>query len=210
MPQTWIGRAGMALSVVLLLAAMGMAGWWYSSQPGDRLQAVDTGGQVPIGGPFQLVDQDGQTVTEADFSDRYMLIYFGFTYCPDVCPAALWEMTQALDMLEEADPDKAEKVVPIFITVDPERDDVAAMKSYVSHFHPRMLGLTGTTEQVAQAAREYRAYYKRVDDASASTYLMDHSSFIYFMNPAGDFVTSFTHQTPPEEMFSELEKLVKG
>ena len=210
MPQTWIGRAGMALSVVLLLASMIMAGWWYSSQPGDRLQAVDTGGHVPIGGPFELVDHNGQTVTDADFAGRYMLIYFGFTYCPDVCPTALWEMTQALDMLEEAAPEKADQVVPIFITVDPERDDIEAMKAYVGHFHPRMLGLTGTPEQIAQVAREYRAYYQRVDDASASTYLMDHSSFIYFMSPEGHFVSSFTHQTPPEEMFSELDNRVKG
>lgn len=210
MPQTWIGRAGMALSVVLLLASMGMAGWWYSSQPGDRVQAVSGGGQVPIGGPFELVDQNGQTVTEADFAGRYMLVFFGFTYCPDVCPTALWEVTQALDMLEEAAPDKAEQVVPIFITVDPERDDSEAMKSYISHFHPSMMGLTGTPEQIANVAREYRAYYKRVDDASASTYLMDHSSFIYVMSPAGEFITSFTHQTPPEEMSSQLEKMVRS
>lgn len=210
MPQTWIGRAGMALSIVLLLAALGMAGWWYVSQPGDRLQAVGGSGHVPIGGPFELVDQSGQTVTEAVLEGRYALIYFGFTYCPDICPTALWEMSQALDMLAEQAPEKAEQVTPVFITVDPERDDVAAMKQYASHFHPRLLALTGTPEQIADVAREYRVYYRKIEDASATTYLMDHSGFIYLMGPDGDFLKSFTHQTRPEEMLAELQARVQG
>lgn len=210
MPQTWIGRAGMALSVLLLLASLGMAGWWYATQPGDRVQSVDSGGHVPIGGPFELVDQEGHTVTEADFAGQYTLVYFGFTYCPDICPTALWEMTQALDMLAEEDPAKAEKVTPVFITVDPERDDVEAMKAYAEHFHPRLVALTGTPDRIAEAAREYRVYYKKVEDASASTYLMDHSGFIYLMGPDGEFLTSFTHRTKPEELLATLKSRVRG
>jgi protein SCO1/2 len=210
MPQTWIGRAGMALSIALLLASLGVAGWWYATQPGDRVQAMDTGGHVPIGGPFELVDQNGDTVTEADFAGQYTLVYFGFTYCPDICPTALWEMTQALDMLAEEAPEKAERVTPVFITIDPERDDVAAVKAYAEHFHPRMVALTGTPDQIAQAAREYRVYYKKVEDASAATYLMDHSGFIYLMGPEGDFLKSFTHQSAPEEIRAALEQRVQG
>ncbi len=210
MPQTWFGRAGMALSVLLLIAALGVAGWWYVTQPGERVQAVDGSGHVPIGGPFELVDQTGQTVTEADFAGQYTLVFFGFTYCPDICPTALWEMTQALDMLSEQAPEKAEQVTPIFITIDPERDDVAAMKAYAENFHPRLVALTGTPEQIAKAAREYRVYYKKVEDASDSTYLMDHSGFVYLMGPEGRFLKSFTHQTPPEEMVAELARRVEG
>jgi protein SCO1/2 len=210
MPQSWIGRAGMALSVVLLLAAIGVAGWWYVSQPGDRLQSVDGSGHVPIGGPFELVDQSGETVTQAAFAGQYTLVYFGFTYCPDVCPTALWAMTQALDRLAEEAPEKAAQVTPVFITIDPERDDVAAMKDYAAHFHPRLVALTGTPDQIAAVAREYRVYYRKVEEDPDSPYMMDHSGFIYLMGPDGDFLKSFTHQTQPDEMRAELEKRVQG
>ena len=133
-----------------------------------------------------------------------MLIYFGYTFCPDVCPTALQVMTQALDKLPSA---TQKKITPIFITIDPARDTVKQLNAYVENFHPRMVGLTGTAEQIAKVARAYRVYYGRAKDGEDTTdYLMDHSSIVFLIDPDGIYKTHFTHATPPEKM---AEKLLK-
>lgn len=170
--------------------------------------ATSGSGTALIGGPFELVDQSGATRTEADFKGRYMLIYFGYTFCPDICPTSLLSMTRALESLEESAPATAEQIVPIFITVDPERDTVEAMKSYAAHFHPDMVALTGSEEQVAKAAKAYRVYYAKVEDEAASDYLMDHSSFIYLMGPDGGYVSHFAHNATPDSIAESLERYV--
>ena len=165
----------------------------------------DGGGIAKIGGPFVLVDHTGQERTEADLKGRHALIYFGYSFCPDVCPTALADMLIALD---ELGPDAA-RVQPIFITIDPERDTPAALKDYIPNFHPRLIGLSGSADQVSKAARAYRVYYAKVDDPEAGeNYLMDHSSVIYLMDPDGRYLTHFSHGTAPETMAKRLRELV--
>ncbi|MBU0725546.1 MAG: SCO family protein [Alphaproteobacteria bacterium] len=184
-------------ALVLLVALAGRVYWMMSEDQGKPVAAM-------IGGPFELVDQNGKTRTEADFRDKYMLINFGYTYCPDVCPIGLQTMATALDLIG----DKAKQVTPVFITVDPERDTVEQMKGYVEYFHPDMVGLTGTPAQVAVAAKAYRVYYKKAGEPGATDYLVDHSSIIFLMGPDGKYVTNFTHETPPERMAETLAKVL--
>ena len=163
-------------------------------------------GVAQIGGPFTLVDHKGETRRHTDFNGNYMLMYFGYTYCPDVCPTALQVMTNAMDQL---DPELQEKITPIFVTVDPARDTVDQLNSYVGNFHPRMVGLTGTQEQITDAARRYRVYFaKAKGDGSSSDYLMDHSSIVFLMNTEGEYITHFTHATAPEKMAERLRQIL--
>lgn len=161
------------------------------------------GGIARIGGPFALVDQDGAARTDEDFRGRYLMIYFGYTFCPDVCPTALADMAIALDDLGPM----AARVQPLFVSVDPARDTPQRLKSYVVEFHPRLIGLTGSDDQVTRAARAYRVYYAKVEDAAAGAdYLMDHSSIVYLMDPEGRYVTHFGHGTSPETMAERLRE----
>lgn len=165
----------------------------------------DGGGIARIGGPFVLVDHTGAERTEADLKGRHALIYFGYSFCPDVCPTALADMLIALDELGPA----AARVQPVFITIDPDRDTPAVLKDYIPNFHPRLIGLSGSAAQVSRAARAYRVYYAKVDDPNAGdNYLMDHSSVIYLMDPDGRYLTHFSHGTGPETMAKRLRELV--
>ena len=155
-----------------------------------------------FGGPFTLTDQTGKTVTEKDFEGRYRLIYFGFTFCPAICPTELAKMAETLKRLGE----KAEKITPIFITIDPERDTKEAMAEYVTLFHPRLIGLTGTPEQIAQAAKGYKVYYAKVEDPSLSEYTMDHSSYIYFMGPDNTLLALYKSGDTAEKIAADIEK----
>lgn len=185
----------------LLVASLGAL---YLSLPDDGDGTpVQTSGKALVGGPFELVAQDGTTVTEETFRGDYMLIYFGFTFCPDVCPTELQVMSAALDLLG----DDAGKVQPILISIDPERDTVETMADYVRHFHPRLMGLTGTPEQIATAARAYRVYYAKAEDPDSSTgYTMDHSSIVYLMGPEGEFLAHFGPGTSPEKMAAKIRE----
>jgi protein SCO1 len=156
-----------------------------------------------IGGPFQLVDQNGNTVTEAALKGKWSLVYFGYTHCPDACPTALNDISIALSELGA----KRDQVRPIFITVDPERDTPKVLKDYVTAFDAPILGLTGTPEQVAKAAKDYRVYYAKHPEVGGD-YSMDHSSVIYVMDPEGRFTASFTPDSTPEQMAERLKKLV--
>jgi protein SCO1/2 len=177
-----------------------------------QISSLDTGatmtrvrGKALIGGPFTLVDHDGKRVTEKDFQGRYMLVFFGYTHCPDVCPTELQVMTSALELLGA----KADKVTPVFISIDPERDTVEEMASYISNFHKRFVGLTGSQKAIHAAAKAYRIYYaKAKDDGSNTDYLMDHSSIVYFMNTKGEFITHFSHGTSPEKMAAGMAKFL--
>jgi protein SCO1/2 len=156
-----------------------------------------------IGGPFRLVDQNGKTVTDADLKGKWSLVYFGYTHCPDACPTALNTISIALEDLGP----KRDTVRPVFITVDPERDTPEALKAYVTSFDASILALTGTPEQVAQAAKGYRVYYAKHPEAGGD-YSMDHSSVIYVMDPEGRFTASFTHESTPEQIAERLKKLL--
>jgi protein SCO1/2 len=156
-----------------------------------------------IGGPFRLVDQDGKTITDADLKGKWSLVYFGYTHCPDACPTALNDIAIALDELGS----KRSAVRPVFITVDPERDTPEVLKAFVTAFDAPILALTGTPEEIAQAAKGYRVYYAKHPEAGGD-YSMDHSSVIYVMDPEGRFTASFTHQSAPEEIAERLKKLL--
>jgi protein SCO1/2 len=161
-------------------------------------------GKALVGGPFSLIDQTGRRVTDQDFRGRHMLVYFGFTYCPDICPSALQLMTAALDELGP----KADKIQPIFITVDPERDTPEQLAKYVTSFHPRLIGLTGSLPEIQSVAKAYRVYFQKAKDenSSADAYTMDHTSIIYLMGPDGGYVTHFTHATPLKAIVEQLRK----
>lgn len=156
-----------------------------------------------IGGPFQLVDQNGKTVTDADLKGKWSLIYFGYTHCPDACPTALNDISIALSELGA----RRDAVRPVFITVDPERDTPETLKAYMTSFDAPILALTGSAEQVAKAAKAYRVYYAKHPEAGGD-YSMDHSSVIYVMDPQGRFTASFTHESAPEQIAERLKKLI--
>lgn len=157
-----------------------------------------------IGGPFQLTDQNGRRRSDAEFRGKLMLIYFGFTYCPDVCPTALTVVTTALDQLGDA----ADAVVPILITIDPERDTPAVLKDYVAQFSPRYIGLTGTDREIAQVAKAYRVYYAKSPGSGGAPYLMDHTSLLYLVDQNGRFHTHFTHSSRAEDIAAAVRKLL--
>lgn len=201
MNSVWTRRALTAfLLAVLVICGLLLYRLWM-----ERVLPGTVSGEALIGGPFQLTDQDGNAVTEQTYKGKLMLIYFGFTYCPDACPTALGVMSAALDKLDVA----AERVVPILITVDPERDTPEVLKDYVSNFHPRMVGLTGTKEEVAQAAKAYRVFYEKTPNESApAEYGMNHTSIIYLMGPDGTYVAHFNPTTSVDAMSEKLNKLL--
>jgi cytochrome oxidase Cu insertion factor (SCO1/SenC/PrrC family) len=171
-----------------------------TSAPGLSAPGVIPAAGVSVGGPFTLTDTSGHSVTDATYRGRWMLVYFGYTFCPDVCPTELQAVSAALDALG---PDAA-KVTPLFITVDPERDTVAALADYVKLFDERLIGLTGTPEQIAAVARAYRVYYAKATPKDSSSYLMDHSSFLYLMGPDGALQALFRPGTSPQDLAAAI------
>lgn len=194
---------GRLLAVVIagfLIGALGGAAALVltSGEPGAK---VTTSGKALVGGPFTLIDQNGKQVSDADFRGRYMLVFFGFTHCPDICPAELQVMSESLAQLGP----KAKEVVPIFITLDPERDTPEAMAAYVKNFGTEFVGLTGSPEAIAQAAKAYRvAYSKFQDDANKADYSIDHSALVYFMGRDGEYLAHFPYGTPAAKMTETL------
>jgi protein SCO1/2 len=161
---------------------------------------------VTIGGPFMLTAPDGTTVTDQTYRGKWLLVYFGYTLCPNTCPTTLLEIAAALEKLG-AD---AAKVQPIFITVDPERDTVDVLAKYTQSFGPRIVGLTGTPEQIAAVAQEYGAYYvAHKSGDGANDYTMDHSTYLYVMDPRGQFVQALDADTPADRIADDLHRLVK-
>ena len=160
-------------------------------------------GTAAIGGPFQLTDGNGHTVTDANFRGKWMLVYFGYTHCPDACPLALQNMATALDQLSSTG--KA-AVAAIFITVDPERDTPSVVKDYVAAFGTGIVGLSGSASAIAQAEGQYRVYAAK-HPIKGGSYEMDHSSIIYVMDPHGRFVANFTHESSPDQIANKLKQL---
>ncbi len=162
-------------------------------------------GRALVGGPFSLIDHTGKPVTDQDFRGRHVLVMFGFTFCPDICPSGLQVMSAALDKLGP----KADLITPVFISLDPERDTPAALAAYIPSFHKRLIGLTGSPEQVAAAAKQYRVYFKKVrDEKSTAAYTIDHSALIYLMGPDGAYIAHFTHATGVDTLVERLAKLL--
>jgi cytochrome oxidase Cu insertion factor (SCO1/SenC/PrrC family) len=195
-------RPIMIFAAFVLLIAAGLGGYaWMKRYSGDG----EGSGVALVGGPFTLTDHNGREVTEKTFLGKYMLVFFGFTFCPDVCPTELQVISAALDQMGP----EADAIQPVFITVDPERDTPEVLKAYVGNFGPRLLGLTGTPEQVAAAAKAFRVYYAKVKNSgSAADYMMDHSTIIYLMGPDGRFVKHMTYTTDAAKLAGELKKTV--
>lgn len=191
-PAFLYGIIGMVVAVLIL-------------GTGAFLWLSDGGTASLIGGPFTLQDGNGKQVTDRDFRGKYLLVYFGYTFCPDVCPTTLNEVADALDKLGA----KADRLQPIFITVDPKRDSPAVVKQYAAAFTPRLIGLTGTDEQIAKVAQEYRVYYAEHRSGPGSNdYTMDHSSVLYLMGPDGRFIAPIRADADAAHIAADLARLI--
>lgn len=188
---------GIILAGTLLLLAMYFPGL-RPERPNNRLIE----GSVAIGGTFTLIDQTNKPVKSDALKGKFTLVYFGFTHCPDICPLTLANMTQAVSITGPL----ADDLIPVFITVDPERDTVQVMAEYVANFHPRFLALTGTPEQVRQATSAYRVYFKKAKIQTPDDYMMDHSGFVYLMDRTGNYVTHFKSDILPEQMAAQIRQ----
>jgi protein SCO1/2 len=202
------GMTKQRLFVLLFAVAAGLilAGILAYAQKAHMARAAG-GDLIPVtedafGGPFTLTDHTGKKVTDKDFTGKYRLIYFGFTYCPAICPTELAKITAALNILG----DEGKDIQPIFITVDPERDTAEAMGKYVTMFHPSLVGLTGAPEQIRKVAKDYKIYFAKVQDESMSDYTMDHSSFIYFMAPDDRLLRIFRMEDSAQDMADVIRR----
>jgi protein SCO1/2 len=162
-----------------------------------------------LGGAFALIDQDGKPVTDADFKDRYRLMYFGYTFCPDVCPTDAAVLSRGLQAYEKVRPGRAAKVQPIFITVDPGRDDPVALKAFVTAFHPRLIGLTGTPVAIAAALKNYGIYARQVATSDPENYLVDHFAVFYLFGPDGAPIAFLPHGSTAADVTAMLETYVR-
>jgi cytochrome oxidase Cu insertion factor (SCO1/SenC/PrrC family) len=188
--------ASFTIIIAVILAALALV---------LRTDTPQGSGTALIGGPFTMVNQKGETVTDKTYAGQYTLIFFGYTFCPDECPTELQVISAALN---EMGPD-ADKITPILVTVDPERDTPAVLASYVANFHPRLQGLTGTSEQVAKIAKAYHLFYTKVPDPKDSqNYSMDHASIIYLMGPDGKFLKHFTYTTDAKALADQFKNVL--
>ena len=160
-----------------------------------------------IGGPFELVDHTSRTVTDKDFHSKYLLIFFGYIYCPDVCSTAVITISDALDILG---PDMANKITPVFVSVDHERDTPESLREYVGQFSPRFVGMTGTKKQISQVAKAYNVYFAKSEEpgGNAENYFMDHSAITYLMGPDGKFIRHFPYGIDPKNMADQIKKIL--
>jgi protein SCO1/2 len=182
---------GFAALAAVALIVMGVFAFWNDGKSCGT--TVVAGGKATIGGPFSLVDQNGRNVTDQDVITGLTLIYFGYTYCPDICPLDTQRNLEAVDILDE----QGVKITPVFITIDPARDTVAALNDYAAASHPRLVALTGTQEQVKAASKVYRTFFRK--SGEGEDYLMDHSTQSYLMDKTG-FLQFFRRDTSSEEM----------
>ena len=177
--------------LILLVLSIGTGLWIYKQTKNNNLNKATL-----VGGSYSLTDHNGNSVTDKSFSDKFKIIYFGYTFCPDICPTGMAVISQALDLLGN----KAKRIKPIFITVDPKRDNVEIMAEYHNHFHPSFSNLTGTLDQIRRVAKLYRVYYKKSDASEAENYLMDHLSIMYVLSPEGEYINHFGPEITPAQI----------
>lgn len=193
--------AAAALTALALAVAVFLV--FFNSQGSNCSANSVAGGEATIGGPFTLVNQFGETVTEKDVITGPTLVYFGYTFCPDVCPFDVARNVEAVDILDE----RGEQVTPVFITIDPVRDTPEALRDFAEAMHEEMIALTGTEEEVAAASKAYRTYYSK--NGEGEDYLMDHSTQTYLMSPDG-FLDFFRRDVTPEEMAETISCYING
>jgi protein SCO1/2 len=192
------GLLAAAVMVGAIAVAAGATAFWM----GLALRAQVQSGATKIGGPFTLVDDTGVQVSEADLKGKSTVMYFGYTFCPEVCPTTLTDLVQWMQMIGR----DADRLNYVFVTVDPERDTPKVMHDYVSAFDPRIRGLTGTSEQIARVTKEYGVYYKRIPTSDGG-YVMDHSTVLYMMDPNVRFVGVIPYQEDTAKAVAKLKKL---
>lgn len=190
------------------MAALALAAAGCNSDPATPLQDAPLYGAT-IGGPFELTNPAGETVRWSDFDGQYRIVYFGFTYCPDICPTDVSRISQGLRQFEQAAPDLGAKVQPIFITIDPERDNPKVVGQFVSNFHPRFIGLTGTPEQIKAAAKAFAVFYSKGETPENGNYLMEHSAITYLFGPDGQPIATLPTDLGGEAVAEELAKWVR-
>ncbi len=195
MPKSPIVRVIAAAALLLAIVAAVLL----YTPLGRQLWQSETGVAL-IGGPFHLVDQNGQPRSDADFRGQYLLVFFGYTNCPDVCPTTLQTITTVMDKLGS----DAAKVTPLFITVDPDRDTPAVLKAYAANFTPRLVALSGTPEAIGAAAKVYRIYYKKVGEGA--DYSMDHTALVYLMAPDGSYLAHFNPDATADDIVKDLRQ----
>lgn len=197
-------RPKLVAAAMTILAALAIAALALTQLPSNG--SIGSGTAL-IGGPFTMLNQKGEAVTDKDFKGRYTLYFFGFTHCQDVCPTELQIMAAAF---KELGPDAA-KITPVFVSIDPERDTPKVMSDYVINFDPRLVGLTGSPEQVAAMAKVFHVFYQKVPNPKdPNDYEMDHSAIMYLMDSAGTFVKHFPYTTDAKAMALELKKVLQG
>lgn len=159
-----------------------------------------------IGGPFRLIDQDGKPVSDRDFAGRYRIMYFGYTFCPDVCPTDMQNLGAAMRQLDKADPKLSARITPIFVSVDPARDTPAVLKPFVSAFYPRLVGLTGSASAIAETAKEYRVIYQRQPATPGGGYIVQHSDQAILFGPDGKPLAIVPVSESPQAIVATLER----
>ncbi|PIR38912.1 MAG: SCO family protein [Alphaproteobacteria bacterium CG11_big_fil_rev_8_21_14_0_20_39_49] len=195
------------IPAIALVITMKIYTAWVKPAVSPDIPAGEEGsGEVLIGGSFSLTNQDGETVTDKDFLGKYMLVYFGFSNCPMICPTDMNNISLSIAGVGE---EMAEKIQPIFITIDPKRDTVENLKSFITNFHPKFQALTGTPEQIASVANAYRVYYKEAKAEDLQEYLMDHTAYIYLMGKDGKYIGHFNHGQDISEIISGLKKFIQ-
>lgn len=197
-------RNKQALIPYLLLAAALAGGLlWHESETVPGLGRSIVTGQADVGGPFRLTDQNGKAVSDADFRGRYMLIYFGYSFCPDVCPTTLSVMAQTLDRLGG----ESRRVTPVFITIDPERDTPQVLGDYMKAFGPNFVGLTGSAAAIKDVEKKYRVYAVK-KPLEKGAYGMDHSSVMYLMGPDGRMISFYDEAISPDDLAKDLRQKI--
>jgi len=196
-------RRAFSLAVILAVSAC-------SSQP-EAGNSAAAEARPPlegarIGGPFTLTGEDGQPVSDSDFAGQYRIMYFGYTFCPDVCPVDMQNLGAAMRLLDKEDPALSAKIQPIFVTVDPARDTPAVLEEFTDAFYPRLLGLTGDPETIAKVAKEYAIYYKAEPAGPGGGYLVNHSRQAYLMSPEGKPLALLPIEQSPEAIVKEIER----
>ncbi len=192
--------------ILLVTVAIGAGIYFFSPEFNAQRLSRDTyTGEAQIGGGFTLTDQNGKPRSDAEFRGKYMLVFFGFTNCPSICPPGMMNMTQAMESLGEAN----KNIVPIFITVDPERDTPERMKEFLSNFYPSFIGLTGKPEDAKAVESAYKVYSSKVEAKDQPDgYMMDHSGFIYLMDRNGKYLTHFTYDAEPKKLVSGIKEAI--
>ena len=203
----------LALIAAALGAAIGFIQLYMQASPSSEQGQSGSLAIMPrVGGEFTALDQDAALITQDIFQDHYSLVYFGFTYCPAICPTELQKMTAALQKLEKHAPDKAKQLQPFFVSIDPERDTPETVKSYISLFHPKFSGITGNPEQIAHLKKLYHVFAEKVWDEEAGKnsddYTMDHSSYIYLLNPEGRLLAIYRMKDDADKIFKDLEQKI--